>query len=84
MSAAELSRKTGIARQVISDWQAGVHPRNLIQLKTIADAFGVSLESLCFGDCEPVAATIPAAVARDTLGGVYQVIIIKTEDPKTD
>ena len=49
MTAAELSRKTGIARQVISDWLAGVHPRSLNQVKAIGDIFGVTVDEICFG-----------------------------------
>jgi transcriptional regulator with XRE-family HTH domain len=49
MTASELSRKTSIARQVISDWLGGVHPRNLIHVKRIADVFNITVDHLCFG-----------------------------------
>lgn len=48
MTAAELSRSTGVAKQVLSDWMAGVQPRKLEQLYLVAKTLGVSLEDLCF------------------------------------
>jgi len=48
MTAAELSRSTGVAKQVLSDWMAGVQPRKLEQLYIVAKTLGVSLEDLCF------------------------------------
>lgn len=49
LTAAALSRKCGVPRSVLSDWMAGSRPRNVQQLKCVADHFGVSLEWLCFG-----------------------------------
>lgn len=48
MTAAELSRRTGVAKQVLSDWMAGVQPRKLEQLFVIAKTLGVSMDDLCF------------------------------------
>lgn len=48
MTASELSRKTGVAKQVLSDWMAGVQPRRLDHLYHVALALGVSIERLCF------------------------------------
>ena len=52
MTAAELSRKTGVAKQVLSDWIAGVQPRKLEQLYVVARTLGVSMEELCFATPE--------------------------------
>jgi transcriptional regulator with XRE-family HTH domain len=50
ISASDLARKTGISKQVISDWLAGVMPRNLMQLKQVASFFDVPVDHLCFGE----------------------------------
>ena len=52
MTAADLSRKTGVAKQVLSDWMAGVQPRKLEQLYPVARTLGVSMEELCFATPE--------------------------------
>jgi transcriptional regulator with XRE-family HTH domain len=52
MTAAELSRQTGVAKQVLSDWMAGVQPRKLEQLYVVAQTLGVSMDGLCFAKSE--------------------------------
>jgi transcriptional regulator with XRE-family HTH domain len=50
MTAAALARKAGVSKQVISVWLGGAEPRKLDQVKKVADALGVSMDSLCFGE----------------------------------
>lgn len=50
ISAAELSRRTGVPKQTISDWLSGSQPRKMDLLKKVADEFGVSITDLCFGE----------------------------------
>jgi transcriptional regulator with XRE-family HTH domain len=52
LTAAQLSRKTGIAKQVLSDWMSGVQPRKIEQLYMVAKELGVSMENLCFAKSE--------------------------------
>ena len=49
LTGAELARRSGIPKQSISDWLAGVRPRNISQVKKIADTLGIGLTELCFG-----------------------------------
>ena len=49
ITAAQLSRKSNVPKSVISDWIAGSHPRNLLQVMRVATSLGVTLEMLCFG-----------------------------------
>lgn len=49
LTGAELARRSGVPKQSISDWLAGVRPRNIAQVKRIADTLGVGLTELCFG-----------------------------------
>lgn len=49
LSAAELSRKSGVSSQVLSLWLRGGDPKKLSQVKSVADVFGVSVDHLCFG-----------------------------------
>ncbi len=48
ITAAQLSRKTGVAKQVLSDWMSGVQPRKIEHLYAVARELSVSMESLCF------------------------------------
>jgi transcriptional regulator with XRE-family HTH domain len=49
MSAAELSRRSGVPKQVLSLWLGGVEPRKISHLKKVAGVFGISIDLLCFG-----------------------------------
>lgn len=59
MSAAQLARRTGIAKQVLSDWLAGAMPRSITQVKAVAIVLGVTVDQLCFGDPQAEAAEAP-------------------------
>jgi transcriptional regulator with XRE-family HTH domain len=48
VTAAELSRRSGVPKQVLSIWLTGVEPRKLSHLKRVANALGVTVDELCF------------------------------------
>lgn len=50
MTPAELARKAGVSKQVISLWQGGAKPKNVEQVKAVADALSVSVDCLLFGE----------------------------------
>jgi len=50
MSVTALSKKTGIPAQTIFNWLSGAEPKSLVQVKAVAEFFGVSLDYICFGD----------------------------------
>src|SRR5207302_470876 len=49
MSAAELSRKSGVSKQVLSLWLSGSEPKKISQVKSVAEVLGTSCDHLCFG-----------------------------------
>lgn len=77
MSAADLSRKAEVSKQVISLWLSGAKPRNVDQIKKVADALDVTVDHLLFGDGEDREAE--KITAFDTLtgdgwvGGIFEV-----------
>lgn len=90
MTAAELSRKTGVAKQVLSDWMAGVQPRKLEHLYSVALTLGVSIDSLCFAcSTEELLRSIASPVSPQTpstandvqeLRGRYEVMFRRISD----
>lgn len=50
MTAAELARKSGVSKQVLSAWLAGAKPKNIDQLKKVSEALRVSIDHLAFGN----------------------------------
>lgn len=53
LTAAELARRSGVPKQVLSLWLAGAEPRKLSQLKKVAEVLSVSVDELCFGRSSP-------------------------------
>jgi len=71
----QLSRKTGIARNTLYGWLGGNKPRDLDQLKIIADYFAVSLDELCF---EQSALSKNSHSLNEKVNlGIYEVILLK-------
>jgi len=50
LSIAELSRQVQIPQQTLNNWLQGLEPKNLSQVKKVADYFNVTLDYLCFGE----------------------------------
>jgi transcriptional regulator with XRE-family HTH domain len=50
ITASELSRVAKVPKATISDWLAGRSPKNLNQIKAVAQVFDTSIDELVFGD----------------------------------
>jgi len=72
-TAAQLSRLSGVPKQSISDWLAGANPRNIDQVKKVADALCVSLEHLCFGTDDSVTADSMAESKSEWTEGIFEI-----------
>lgn len=77
ITAAELSRKTGVSKQVLSQWLAGAEPKKLNQVRLVASALKVSLEHLVFGtgkDIESIKVTeLDALLGDGWISGLFEV-----------
>lgn len=49
ISSAQLSKKSGVSKQVISLWLSGGKPRNVEQIKKVAEVLSTTVDNLCFG-----------------------------------
>ncbi len=52
MTASQLSRATKVPNSTIQNWLSGLVPRNLIQLKRVAEYFEASVDFLLYGEKE--------------------------------
>lgn len=76
MTAIQLSRASGVPDATIADWLAGRSPRNLDQVKKVADVFGVSIDHLVYGEGlakEDKITDIDALLGDGWIGGVFEV-----------
>lgn len=76
MSASALARKASVPKQSLSGWMAGSMPRDIRQLKRVADALAIPLDHLVFGngDHEQFKQTDSEAVLGDRwVSGIFEV-----------
>jgi transcriptional regulator with XRE-family HTH domain len=50
MSASQLAKKAKVPKQSLSGWLSGSSPRDVRQVKRVADALGVTIDHLLFGN----------------------------------
>lgn len=75
MNASELARKSGVSRQSLSDWLGGRSPRNLFQIKKIADCLNTTIDNLCFGtkDAQSTTTHLSELLGEEWLSGVFEI-----------
>ena len=71
-----LSKATRVPLQTLHNWLAGQKPRDIDQVKRVADHFGVSLNYLCFGEIERTDKDLKD-FREEILAGVFEVVIRK-------
>ncbi|MBL7545541.1 MAG: helix-turn-helix transcriptional regulator [Bdellovibrionaceae bacterium] len=50
ITASQLARKANVPKQSLSGWLAGSNPRDVKQVKRVADALNITLDNLLFGE----------------------------------
>lgn len=77
LTAAELSRRSGVSKQVLSSWLAGAEPKKISQIKKVCAVLQTSLDHLLYGtgqDDESQRVTEMDALLGDSwIGGVFEV-----------
>ena len=88
MTAAQLSRRSGVPKQVLSDWLKNKSPRNLDHIKRVADALDVSVDLLLFGEGADYEKTqtsdLGALVGDQWFGGLFEVRLRRVTRGKDD
>ncbi|MDA9189511.1 helix-turn-helix domain-containing protein [bacterium] len=77
MNISQLAREVGVSSKTLHNWTTGQKPRDIDQVKRVADFFRVSIDELCFG--------LQANTSKDSFenhrdeidAGVYRVILQK-------
>lgn len=76
MTAASLSRKSGVPKQTISDWLAGRKPRDLEQVRKVAQVFQMTVDELCFeGQRSDASSLINSSIGSDWITGIFEIKI---------
>lgn len=77
ISAAELSRRSGVSKQVISTWLADVEPKNITHVRKVAEVLQTTVDHLCFGDGKDIAqekvTELDALLGDEWISGLFEV-----------
>lgn len=78
-----LSLKTKVPKQTLHNWLYGADPKNIVQVRSVADFFTVTIEELCFEDLEKGQKNKPedhfTKYHEEINAGVYEVILRKVK-----
>ncbi len=77
LTMAQLARATKVPKTTLANWMAGTPPKNLDQLKAVADYLEISIDELCYS-VKPTASEKPSlrqVVEDEVLAGVYEVVL---------
>ena len=74
----QLSRATKVAVATLNNWLGGQPPRNISQVKAVADHFGISLDELLY-DQRPRVEESFEKHREEINAGIFQVILIKVK-----
>ncbi len=80
INASQLSREINIPKQTLSNWLGGENPRDITQIKKVADYFGTTIDHLYFG--EGLDFKENSFLGEDWFGGIFEVRIRKIRRPK--
>jgi len=77
MNPTQLSRKANVPRQTVGNWLSGQAPKNLDQVKRVADLLHVTLDHLLYGE------EVTQSLMNELLSKRFEVRIIREiESPK--
>lgn len=72
ITATQLSKRSGVSKQVLSTWLNGASPRKIEHVKRVAEALNLSIDELCFGDIIPVSVK-DLSSTDEWMSGVFEV-----------
>lgn len=75
LTVAQLSRATKVPSQTINNWLAGLDPRSINQVKTIAQHFNMGLDELVYGEIKVKNGDKINEYAEEINAGIFEVVL---------
>ena len=75
LTAAQLARATKTPPQTINNWLSGQEPRNLTQIKSVADYFGISVDYLVYGQEDKKSKMAFEEYEDEINAGMFEVVL---------
>lgn len=75
LTVAQLARATKVPAQTLNNWLAGLEPRNMSQVKIIAQFFKISLDELAYGERPTTSSDKLKEFEDEIYAGVFEVVL---------
>jgi len=75
LTPSKLSRATKIPISTLHGWLNGVDPKSIVQIKSVADYFDISLDELCFGESQKPISNTLKEYGEEINAGVFEVVL---------
>ncbi len=75
LTVAQLSRATKVPAQTINNWLTGLEPRNMTQVKVVAQFFKISLDEIAYGEIKKSYDNKLDEYADEIYAGVFEVVL---------
>lgn len=75
LTVAQLARATKVPAQTLNNWLAGLDPRNMNQVKTVAKYFQVSLDYIAYGEKAKDESNKLDEYKDEIFAGVFEVVL---------
>ncbi|EPZ52289.1 Cro/C1-type HTH DNA-binding domain protein [Bacteriovorax sp. BAL6_X] len=74
-----LSKRCGVASTTIQNWAEGKPPRDMRQVKQVANTLGLTLDALCFDDLGSPTENLIEQYREEINVGIFEVILRKKQ-----
>lgn len=77
ITATQLAKRANLPKQTLSNWLSGQKPKDITQVKKLAEALATSVDNLCFGSGEDMNAVketeLDALLGDSWVSGLFEV-----------
>lgn len=84
MTASQLARKAFLPKQTVHNWLNGQKPRDMNQVKKVAEVLGVSLDNLLFGEGKDSSRVsknmLGVLLSEEWIGGKFEIKIRRLKE----
>lgn len=75
ISLVQLARMTKVPKQTLHNWLSGAEPKNLDQIRSVANTFNLSIEELCYGEKPGKTRPVIDDYQEEINAGIFEVVL---------
>lgn len=75
LSLVELAKRSKVPKQTLHNWLSGADPKNVDQIRDVANTFGLTIEELCYGEKPKRANHNLNEFENEINAGIFEVVL---------